>query len=438
MIRKITNSKITICFALLVLLFSCNNNTVTSQASKVDHSTLVVSSAGNLYNYNLDEKKVSWEYTGKFDTDGNRNYFAIDGEQIFMPYESGKFISFNVNTGKILWQQEIFGKENDVMEMSSGEDDQAEMLNELKPLFMTTPLVDGDNVLINSTGRPNQSMGYLYNFNKTTGKRLWAQELPTVFNYFAPVKYIDNYFVNSAVYLEMFTPKTGTSTSYGMFDGDAEIAGEPVQNNPPNQFASPIYSQMQTDGKSIFIGDENGKFYCFQLDKNGSVPGGDITDPKNTFINNPKIFKWIFSDEEYSFQKNNITFLTKDALFVEMKTGSADKSCIFALNPGDGKVIWKKVVAGDINNWALHGDKIAGSTDDLLFWMEANGQNYAEVKIDSKPLSNMEWTDNNHLIYITKKGIENIDIGNKKSTLIFSKDVQENEHNNVQIKFLGK
>ena len=437
--KKITNLKFAICFAFSMILFSCENNTANSQPSNVDHSTLIVSNAGNIYNYNLDEKKIVWEYSGKFDKDGNRNYFAIDGQQIFLPFESGKFISFDVNTGKILWQQEIFGQENGIMEMSSDEDDQAEMLNELKPLFMTTPLVDGNNVLINSAGRPNQSMGYLYNFNKATGERLWLGELPTVYNYYAPVNYVDNYFVNSAVYLEMFTPKTGTNTSYGMFEGIAEVAGEEQQEEQPtNQFENPLYCQMQSDGKSLFIGDEDGKYYSFKLNENGGVPGGDITDPKNTFIKNATIFSWVFSDEEFSFQKNGITFLNDDAFYVEMKTGAADKSCIYALHRDNGKLLWKKVIEGDIKNWALQGNKITGFTDDIIFWLDAKGQHYNEVKIDRRALSNIEWKGDTQLIYVTKKGIEIFDTKSKTAKLIFNKAVSDDEHNNVQIKFIGK
>ncbi|TDG35643.1 hypothetical protein EZJ43_13315 [Pedobacter changchengzhani] len=400
---------------------------------------MLVANSGQIYNYNLESNKVTWQYTSKFDTAGNRNNFAIDGQQIFMPFESGKFISFDVATGKIIWKQEVFGNEDSPIGMSSDENDQAKMLNELKPLFMTKPLIDGENVVIASGGNPNSIQGsYLYNFNKKDGDRKWHCSLPRPFNAYAAVKYRDNYFINSAEYLEKISPNEGSSMSYGLFDGEDEVPGSNVAPNPKSQFERGIYCQMQTDGNSLFIGDEVGKFYCFQLDKTGSVKDGDIMDPKNTFIGNPKLFKWTFSDKDFTFQKNGITFLTDNALLVEMKTGTADKSCIFALNTDDGKVKWKKVVSGDIKNWALQGNLIVGSTADKIFWIDANGENYKEASVQTKPLSNIEVMNATNFIYLTTNGIEIFDTNLKKAKVIFKKQVAEREFDNYQVKFLKK
>ena len=430
-------SALAFCLGILALLAACTNNKAPVQNSKVTHNTLLVANAGQVYSYNLDDNKLNWENTSRFDTSGNRNYFVVDEQQIFMPFESGLFKSFDLVTGNTLWKQQIYGNEEGGLDMVSGDEEQQDFYDNLKPLFMARPLVDGENVLITSTGQPTRSYGYLYNFNKKNGNKNWIGELETVFNIFTPVKYRDNYFVNSAVFLQMFTPEPGTPTSYGMFDGALEIAGE-ENNTPPerNIFDKPIYCQMQTDGKSLFIGDDSGNFYCFQLNKE-AVSAGEMDDPKNTF-KNPKVFKWTFSDQEYDFQRDGITFLKGNVLLVEMKTGLADKSCIFALNTSDGKVKWKKEIADDILNWALQGDKIVGHTKNNIFWIDANGKNYTAVKSLSLPLSNIERMNDGKLIYTTAKGIEIFNTETKNAKLVFKKPTVENQHNNFQVKFLKK
>lgn len=423
--------------ALILSFFSCKNPGDTIENTKVNHNTLLVATEGQVLNFDIDEHKIAWEYTSIIDAAGNRNYFVVDAENLFMPFESGDFINFDVNTGKIIWKKQVSESDSEIKEGSNDENAEAERLKELMPLLMTKPMIDGQQVVIATTAQPTQGVGYLFNFDRANGKEKWRSDLPTVFNFFAPIKYRNNYFVNSAVYLEMFTPEPGTSTSYGMFEG-AEVSGEAPTDNQTNQFEKPIYTQMQANDESIFIGDESGKFYCLQLDKNASLPDIDMMDPNSTFIKNPKVFKWTFSDAQFDFQENGITFLDDNTLFVEMKTGLADQSCIFALDADKGKVKWKKVVKGSINIWNLKDGKIMGSTGNSIFWLNTDGENYTEMPTKNKVLSNIDLVDKTHLIYVNERGIETLDIKTKKTTMTFAKAFRVNSHNNLQIKYIGK
>ena len=429
--------EILLILALLLFITACDNSSKsTPKLTKVNHTTLLVASEGSIINYNLDENNIHWEYKSPLDSTGNRNYFVVDGQSVFMPFESGRLINFDVNTGKVSWRQQIYGNEG-ALEMSSEENAEAEMLQSVMPLFMSKPLVDGDNVVIASSGQPMLASAYIYSFNLNTGEKTWHENLPTVFNIFAPIKFRGFYFVNSAVYLEKFNAKDGTNTSYGMFDGMPDVAGEPSQNYEPSEFEFPIYCQMQTDGNNIYIGDEQGKIFSFHLDKTANVPNADITDPSNTFIKNPKVFRWVFSDENFSFQRNGLSFLKDGVLFVEMKNGSATESCVFALHAGNGKVKWKKTINGDILNWSLHNDKIVGNTENTVFYTDTNGDNFIETHSERKVLSNIECMDKTHLIYITEKGIEVFDTNTKTAKVVLEKPYSDNQHNNVQIKFIA-
>lgn len=424
-------------FAFISVLFSCTSKGPSVESTNVEHATLLIANAGTICNYNLDAKKISWEYTSKIDTAGNRNYFILDGQSIFMPFESGKFLNMDVNTGKIIWNQQILGNEDAVQFGSDDQKEEEERIQELMPIFMSKPLVDGQNILIASTGQPGSGNASLYNFERATGSIKWFSSLYTVYNFYAPVKCRDNYFVNSAVYLEMFSADNGTSTSYGMFEGDVEVVGEEEQHNPLSQFESPIYMDMQSDGEKMYMGDENGTIYCLQLNKDAVVSNPDVIDPNNTFILNPKIFNWTFKDSTFNFPKNGITFLENDVLYTEMNDGVASQSCFFALNTKDGSVKWKKHINGAVLNWTLYNEKIVGCTKNSIFYVDASGDNFIETKIANRPLSNIEWIDETQLIFISEMGIEIFDIKTKKATLSFEKTVVLNEHNNVQIKYIG-
>ena len=421
------------------VLWSCHNNTPKKTPSKVDHTTLLVATEGNIFNFDLDKNTIAWQYKSPIDSAGNRNLFVLDGQNIFMPFESGKFINFDLNTGKIIWQQQIYGNEGTPMSMSNDPNAEAAVLRPLVPLFMAKPLVDDQNILMVSAGQPeNVKSAWLYNFNRTNGERKWLSELPTVYNYFAPVKYRDSYFVNSAVFLNKYSIQNGTDTSYGMFDGDVEIAGQPRQHHEPNQFANTTYSQVQTDGEHLFITEDSGNIYALNLNKDGNLPDGDISDPNNTFIKNPKVFKWAFQDKTYGSHKSNRFFLKDGTLYIEFGLPIDGRSCLFTLNADDGKMKWRKMIPSEIKSWTLSDEKIIGYTAKGIFYMDTNGENYTEFNVKNLPISDITSIDKTHFVYITQKGIEIFDTAHKTANLVVAKAFNNNEYNNLQIQYISK
>ncbi|MFB9077214.1 PQQ-binding-like beta-propeller repeat protein [Flavobacterium procerum] len=407
----------------LFFIFSCTNKTSSISKTKADHETLLVATEGTILNYNIEKNKIAWQYKSVRDTIQNRNYFVLDKQQIYMPFESGNLINFDVNTGKIIWNDQTYGSDGEIQ--FGGEET---LLPSLMPLYITKPFVDEENVVIPTMGHPEKLNAFLYCFNKKTGKKNWYHQLPTNFNHFAPVKCRNYYFVNSAVYLSMHSTDVGVDTSYGMYD----------HNDDKNRFERPIYNQMQSDDKNLYIGDEKGKFYCLELDENASVPNSDIKNPNNTFIKNPKVFKWTFSDPAFSFQKSHITFLEDHILYTEMSSDSEETSCFFALNTTDGKVKWKKIIKNTVLNWTLCNDRIVGYTEKTIFYMDKSGENYIEIPVEDKPISNIEIMSPNQFIYATKKGIEVFDLKTKKEKIIFSKSLIKDPYSNVQIKYIPK
>ena len=44
---------------------------------QVNHSTLLLATEGSIYNFDMDNYKLSWQYDSSFDTSGNRTSFVI-------------------------------------------------------------------------------------------------------------------------------------------------------------------------------------------------------------------------------------------------------------------------------------------------------------------------------------------------------------------------
>ena len=403
-----------------------------------DHETLIVSTHGKVMNINLADNKIQWQYQSKYNFEGNRNLLSLSDDLLVQPFESGELIAFNVNTGKILWQEHILGGgggNEDAVATADGQLDTA-FVNSKKPLFMTQPLIAENSVYITSTNQPQSSdVPALYNFNKKTGEKIWVESLPTVFNLFKPVLQGDFVFVNSAVYLNMYSKNEGTSTSYGVFDGADEHP-----NAQKNQFANPIYVQMQSDGKKLYVGDENGKFYALKFDKNSNLPVSDVTDPNNTFIKNPKLFDWTFNDPSISsIQEDGNTYIYGDYILACVNQKDKTKPAVIAIDKSNGKLAWKTELKG-VEEWRLVGDKIVATDFASIYILNTDGKIEETINTAKEfaPISNIEIDKNGDLLYATEQGIAKYEIKTKKFSIVLKQTFKKEYHDYFQVKYLKK
>ena len=400
--------------------------------TQVIHPTLIIASEGEILNFDLELNDIAWNYNSKLDNEGNRTSFVVDGQNIFMPFESGSLINFDINTGQVIWRQQIYGQKEEWFVSSDGEVN----VDGLTPLLMSKPFVDKKNLVIASHGHPNTTIPFLYSFDKKIGTLNWKSNLPTHYNTFTPIKYkgnsFDYYFINSAVYLIKYGANSGSKISYGMFERN----DEQIKKYQKNQFDFPIYAQMQTDGKNLFIGDEKGKFYCLPLTRDANVVNNDISETNNT-LQNSSVFKWIFSDKDYPYQNNGTTFLEGNNLYGCLNNGSSTESMIVELAIEEGSLNWKKIIKGNVLSWDLVENRIIGCTDSFIFYIDIENEIYTEANIKNKPLSNIEQLNNEQFIYLTESGIELFDIKIKKTKIIFEKRFNNDSYNNIQIKYFS-
>jgi len=425
--------------ALLILLFSffayfsVQNDVYYKEAktepTEVDHTTLIVATEGSLYNFDLDAYELNWRYTSDLDSDGNRTSFVIHEQSIFMPFESGKLFSFEVNTGEIIWKKYVNGRDN--FGVSIDLDGPPDVFG-LTPLFMSKPLIDRDRIVIASHGQPHSTKPYLYSFDTETGATHWQKLLPTHFNYFAPAKYrshkFDYYFTNSAIHLDQYGSNSGSRYSFGLPDSDA---GNSL-------FTEPLYNQMQTDRNSLYLGDESGKLYSLPLDKEARVVEEDKFPASNTDTESTYPFKWVFSDENFTSQRNQITFLQDGVLYTDIQNDSTRQSKIVAINAQNGSVKWEQIVEGRIDSWALLGNKVVGSTENTIFYVDTAGQDFTEVRVENKPLSNIDRFDDDTYLFVSERGIEQFTVNSAQTEVVYPMLFNDNHHNNVQIELISK
>lgn len=414
--------KLLLSIGALFTLFGCQ----TKQAEptvKVPQQTLILSTNGKVINFDLDNKKVVWEYNSPNDVEGNRNAFDFDETTLYMPFESGKFAALDILTGKEKWVFEAgqIGMMDVAVDASGGFETEAGS----EPYFMGQPLQYQDKVYTVTTG--GGSYPYLVILNKADGSEFTTEGIETKFNMYQPVLCQENVFVNSAIYLNKYSLR-GTPTSYGMYD--------------ENTFDSPLYAQMRSDGETLYFGEEDGKFYAIPFNKDGNVKGDndDIMDPKNNFKDNLSIYSWRYQSKEYprlATNGDNSTALHKKTYVVNVRKADSDAQALIGLNAKDGSEQWNYSLGEEIINWHQSGERLIGYTTQKIFVLDFKGKELETFAISEgfKPLTNIEETKDGQLVFLTTQGIATIDKTAKQAKLLIAYGVKDTYHNRAYVKY---
>lgn len=420
--------KLLLSLTTLLAFFGCQNKQAQETEVKVAHQTLIVSTQGKVLNFDLDNKKVVWEYASPEDEQGNRNKFTFDETTLYMPFESGKFVALDILTGKDKWTYTAgYGGMMDAAVSEDGtssrfgeDDDQGH-----EPFFMGQPLQYLDKIYTVTTG--GGSDPYVVVLNKADGSEFTTEGIETKFNLYPPVICQENVFVNSAIYLNKYS-LLGTATSYGMYDGST--------------FESPLYTKMQSDGETLYFGEEDGLFYAITFDKNGNVKGDndDIMDPKNNFKDNSSIYKWKYQSKAYpklatNFESN--TALYDKTYVVHVRKYDSEDQALIGLNTKDGSELWQYNQVDEIINWQQNGENIIGYTAKQIFVLDFKGKELATYPISEefKPLTNIEQTKDGQLVFFTTKGIATIDKTSSQAKILIAYNMKEEYHNTAYIKY---
>lgn len=415
---------------ILAILASCNSFSDKKETDvKVPNETLIVSSKGKLFNFNLETKKLTWQYVSKEDTLMNRNRFSYDETSVYLPFESGRLISAQIVSGKINWNNNYKDAPDEVSAGVASDDGSMTTENSGKdfgPIFMSKPLLYDNKVYIASAGRPDVFTSRFYVIDAKSGSSSLTSENSTNYNYYQPVENNTNIYLNSAVYLDLHY-KQGTSASNGMYDGAA--------------FQNPLYAQMQSSKNRLLLGDEDGIFYALAVDQKGLTKGGDIMDPKNNFIDRKDIFEWTYQSKKYPGLGDDQTSLTNDLFIVCKKSEDESKMALIAIDAQSGKEAWLFEPQDIIKNWqVVNQNEVIGYTKNKIFALDLKGKTILEIPIDTSlyPVSNIEVNAKKQLLYITGKGIVSIDRSSKKADLMIPHIFYPSSTPLNQIKYFNK
>jgi outer membrane protein assembly factor BamB len=420
--NKIDMKKLLLSLASLFAFFGCQNKQTAEPTVKVTNQTIILSSQGKVINFDLDNKKVTWEYTSAVDEAGNRNKFTFDETTLYMPFESGKLVALDIHTGKEKWS--YTAGQSGMMDMAVGEDGTyTEERGE--PYFMGQPLQYKDKVYMVSIGGGNDP--YFYVINKGDGTEVKTEGIETKYNLSQPVLCQEMIFVNSGIYLNKYS-LLGTGTSYGMYDGIT--------------FDSPLYAQMRSNGETLYFGEEEGMFYAIPFSKDADVKGDndDIMDPKNNFKDNLSIYSWRYRSKEYPKLATNAdsnTALYGKTFVVQVRKGDSDAQALIGLNTKDGLEQWTYRSAEEIVNWNLSGERIIGYTTEKVFVLDLQGKELETYAVNSefKPLTNIELTKDDQLVFLTTQGLTTIDKTTKQAKILIAYAMKEEYHNTAYLKY---
>jgi len=420
--NKIDMKKLLLSLASLFAFFGCQNKQTAEPTVKVAQQTLIFSSNGKVINFDLDNKKVAWEYTSAVDEAGNRNKFTFDETTLYMPFESGKLVALDLLTGKEKWS--YTAGQSGMMDMAVG-DDGTYTEERGEPYFMGQPLQYKDKVYMVSIGGGNDP--YFYVINKGDGTEFKIEGIETKYNLSQPVLCQEMVFVNSGIYLNKYS-LLGTGTSYGMYDGIT--------------FDSPLYAQMQSDGETLYFGEESGMFYAIPFNEDANVKGDndDIMDPKNNFKDNLSIYKWRYQSKEYPKLATNSdrnTALYNNTFVVQVRKGDSDEQALIGVNTKDGSEQWKYGLGEEIVNWHKSGERLIGYTTKQIFVLDLKGKELETYAINEgfKPLTNIEETKDGQLVFLTTQGVATLDKTSKQAKILIAYEVKEEYHNTAYLKY---
>jgi outer membrane protein assembly factor BamB len=324
------------------------------------NSVLIYDYDGSLMSFNLDSEQFNWTVKA---TDSNTemcaNQVTLQDGVIYIPFVNGEIFAIDNKTGAVFWKSRL-GTITDQIILKN----QIPVINDGK-LFITTQ-------------NPNNN---IYALDIKDGSLIWNYKLEPS-NNDNPVLFFDNkIFTQSASNFYSFDANTGKLLFQKTFD--EVISGKPV-----------------TDGENVFTA--NDKDVVFALNPNTL----DIL--------------WQFKlDENQHNIKERIFCKDKKVYFAAQ---GESVSSIYAVDSKTGTQIWKRDFKEDNIDYIIEeSDNIWGYTrKKKLFQLDiTNGEIAFETKLTTKPISNLEFPNDDSLFYYSDAALIQFEFATKDENDIY-------------------
>ncbi|WP_264537524.1 PQQ-binding-like beta-propeller repeat protein [Flavobacterium sp. N1736] len=323
-------------------------------------SILIYDYDGTLFSFDLESESIVWtvKATDAF-TEMCANAITLQDGVIYVPFINGEIFAIDNQTGAIFWKSRL-GNVTDQIILK----DQAPVINNGK-LYITAK-------------NPNNN---IYALDIKNGSLIWNYKLDAGDSH-TPVLVFDNkVFTQSANSFYSFEANTGKLVYQKTFE--EPITGKPV-----------------TDGENVFVANEKDVVYALSPNKPDILWEFKLAENQHTI-------------KERIFCKDNKVYFAAQG---------PEVSSIYAVDSKTGTQIWKRDFIGDNIDYILEeSDNIWGYTHKArLFQLDiTNGEIAFEVKLTTKPISNLEFADDDSLFYYSDAALIQFEFKSKDENEVY-------------------
>ncbi|WP_029270331.1 PQQ-binding-like beta-propeller repeat protein [Flavobacterium sp. KJJ] len=321
-------------------------------------SILIYDYDGSLFLFDLESEQIGWTVKASDAyTEMCANAITLKDGVVYVPFINGEIFAVDNQTGDIFWKARLGNITDQIV------------------LKDQIPVINGGKLYITSQN------GNIYALDTKDGSLIWNYKLDSS-NNDIPVLVFDN-----KVY-------TQSGSNFYCFEANT---GELIYHK---DFEESLHGKPVTDGENVFIANEKNVIFALSPNK-------------------PDIL-WQFKlDENQSNIKERILCKDKKIYFAAQ---GPEVSSIYGLDSKTGTQIWKTDFKGDNVEYILEeSDNIWGYTHKAkLFQLDiTNGEIASEVKLTTKPISNLEFADDDSLFYYSDAALIQFEFKTKDENEVY-------------------
>lgn len=328
-----------------------------------DTSILIYDYDGSLFSFDLETETIGWTVKASDShTEMCANKVTLSEGVIYVPFINGEIFAIDNQSGEFFWKSRLGNITDQIV------------------LKDQTPVVHNGKLYI--TAQNQNQTSNLYALDIKDGSLAWNYKFDAPSNDI-PILFFDNkIFTQSGSNIYSFDANTGKVLNQKSFE--EVMGGKPV-----------------TDGENIFIANEKDMLYALNPNKL------DIA--------------WQFKLDENQYNIKERIFCKDNKLYFAAQ--GTDITSLYALDSKTGAKVWKTDFKNDnIEYITRENDNLWGYTKKgKLFELDlSNGEIAFETKLTTIPVSNIEFpNDDNLLYYYCDAGLIQFDLNEKDENVYY-------------------
>ena len=328
-----------------------------------DTSILIYDYDGSLFSFDLETETIGWTVKASDShTEMCANKVTLSEGVIYVPFINGEIFAIDNQSGEFFWKSRLGNIADQIV------------------LKDQTPVVHNGKLYI--TAQNQNQTSNLYALDIKDGSLAWNYKFDAPSNDI-PILFFDNkIFTQSGSNIYSFDANTGKVLNQKSFE--EVMGGKPV-----------------TDGENIFIANEKDMLYALNPNKL------DIA--------------WQFKLDENQYNIKERIFCKDNKLYFAAQ--GTDITSLYALDSKTGAKAWKTDFKNDnIEYITRENDNLWGYTKKgKLFELDlSNGEIAFETKLTTIPVSNIEFpNDDNLLYYYCDAGLIQFDLNEKDENVYY-------------------